>query len=179
MAKKDQPPVQKLDDDQLRDLTNQHITKYQQLLAKKKAADADLRNLGKVIKSDLGDFGLDSIKLAVKLREGAESATNEEKEKVLQTLRVMRWEGIPLGVQGNLFEVFDDRPLDERAFELGRADGMSGKSMKPPVELVGTQGPAFEEYCRGWHLGQEKIFAIREPAKSKAKDEDGEGAAVH
>lgn len=167
------PSAQKLDDDQMKELFRRNREKYSSLLAKKKEADAALRNHGKIIKSDHGDHGLDLIKLSLKIIEGDSDALEAEKEKLNGTLRIMRWEGVPLGVQGELFTAFDERPIEERAFELGRADGIAGKAMKPPIELVGNQGPAFEEYCRGWHLGQDKIFDIRktDSGKSKGKDE--------
>ena len=154
------PKMHNLDDEQMEALFRQNKAKYVKLLEVKKKADADLRNIGKIIKADHGSIGLDMIKLSIKLSDGDEAVEASEKEKVIQTLKVMRWEGIPVGLQADLFTPFDERPLEERAFEAGRASGMKGEAMQPPFEMVGTQGPAFEEYVRGWQLGQQKLSSV-------------------
>lgn len=176
---KEVPKTHNLDDEQMQALFMQNTGKYKKALEAKKKADADLRNLGKIIKSDHGDIGLDMIKLGIKLEDADDDQENKEKEKVIQTLRVMRWAGIPIGIQGDLFTPFDDRPLEERAFEAGRAAGMNSESMKPPMEMVGTQGPAFEEWCRGWHLGQEKIFSIRKTGTKDAEEAGKKGSSLN
>lgn len=160
------PKTHNMDDEQLQALFQQNKAKYVKLLAAKKAADADIRNLGKIIKADHGSIGLDMIKLSIKLADGDEAVEASEKEKVIQTLRVMRWEGIPVGLQADLFTPFDERPLEERAFEAGKSSGFKGESMKPPMEMVGTQGAAYDEYVRGWQVGQQKLFSINPTGES-------------
>lgn len=136
-----------LTDDQRQALTRQHKKKYIDLLDAKKKADADLRNLAKVIKADLGDNGLLMVKLLIQLDtdDGEANFRAEMEAKAMAA----RWAGMPIGAQGNLFDE-DRRPVGERAFEEGKAAGLEGKDPKPPY----APGEAHEEWMRGWHDGQ-------------------------
>jgi ribosome modulation factor len=136
-----------LTDDQRQALTRRHGSKYWELLAAKKEADAALKNHAKVIKSDLGDNGLLTIKLIKQL----ETDDGEQKFRAEMEAKAAaaRWCGLPIGAQGNLFDE-DRRPVDERAFEEGKSAGFAGKDPKPPY----GPGEAYDAFMRGWHEAQ-------------------------
>lgn len=137
-----------LTDDQRQALTRQLMAKYQNALQVKKDADSSLRNLTKTIKADLGDGGLDNIKLLLQLEtDDGETKFREEMERKAM---VARWAGLPIGAQGNLFDE-DRRPIEERAFEEGKSAGMSGKDAKPPYA---PGHPGYEAWLGGWREAQ-------------------------
>lgn len=159
MAKKDRPEgsIENMTDEQEQKLFADNLKKYERLLAAKKAADKALQDHGKIIKSDHGEHGLLMIKTTIALRKPeSESA---EKEKIEAVAKAMRWSGLPIGSQGSLFEPDDGLTVEQRAFEAGKRAGIRGESMSAPVEY-GT-GDAYQEWAKGWHAGQESIFAIR------------------
>lgn len=137
-----------LTDDQRQALTRQHLTKYVSALKAKKDADAALRNLAKTIKADLGDGGLSNIKLLMELEtDDGEAKFRAEMERKAM---VARWAGLPIGAQGNLFDE-DRRPIEERAFEEGKAAGFAGKDAKP---TYAPGHPGYDAFMRGWHEAQ-------------------------
>lgn len=137
-----------LTDDQRQGLTRQHMAKYVAALKAKKDADAALRNLAKTIKADLGDGGLSNIKLLLQLEtDDGEAKFREEMERKAM---VARWAGLPIGAQGNLFDE-DRRPIEERAFEEGKAAGFAGKDAKPPYS---PDHVGYDAFMRGWHEAQ-------------------------
>ena len=143
-----------------------HRRKYVAALAAKKAADAAMKNCGKAIKVDLGDFGLDEIK-------DYETALTPEGQERLKakseaTLRALRLAGMPVGTQIDMFE--DRAPLVERAATMGREAGMRGDALANPYNEASEEGRA---YSQAWHEGQEAIFAI-----SKIKDAEASGESL-
>lgn len=136
-----------LTDDQKQALTRQHATKYWSLLDAKKQADAALRNHAKVIKSDLGDYGLLSIKLIKQLE--SEEGEQKFRDEMEAKAAAARWCGLPIGAQGNLFDE-DRRPIADRAYEEGKAAGFAGKDAKPPYGA----GEAYDAFMKGWHEAQ-------------------------
>lgn len=153
-----------MSDDQLQKLTRDHMLKRQQLLAAEKEAKARRMNHDKVIKSDLGESGLDNIKLLERLStpEGEKSF----KEEMDRQAQVARWAGLQIGTQGTLFEE-DRRPIVERAFEEGKRAGMDGKDCAPP-HAAGTE--AYAKWIEGWHAGQSvKLGGIKSSKKDVAE----------
>lgn len=139
-----------LTDDELHALTLQHKKKYESALAKKKAADADLKSVCKVLKADLGDFGLKDIKDMIAAEEdGFDEKFQAELER---KARLARWLGIDLGTQADLFDFGAVKPgLAERAYEDGKRAGMAGEVCAPPFD---GGGEAHQKFVEGWHAGQ-------------------------
>lgn len=142
-----------------------HINRraYNEALAVKKAADAKLKNVAKTVKSDLGEHGLQQIK-------DYELAQTPEGQAALKAeiearAQAMRFAGMPVNTQVDMFE--DLAPLAERAFAAGEEAGMRGDTLANPYNEASAEG---QEYARGWHAGQESIFAI-----TKLRDEQAGG----
>lgn len=139
---------------------------YNKALAAKKAADAEMKRVGKVIKADLGDHGLVSIKTFLKAQteEGAEELRAEAEAKA----QAMAYAGSPSGYQFDLLE--DRTPLIERAAIEGRKAGLMGDTLSNPYNEGSAEGQA---YAEAWHAGQKDLFAgIR--AKEEAEREAAE-----
>lgn len=146
-----------LTDDELHALTLQHKKKYESALAKKKAADADLKNVCKVLKSDLGDSGLKDIKDMIASEEdGFDERFQAELER---NARLARWLGLDIGAQADLFSDFGGaKPgVAERAFEDGKRAGLAGEECKPPFN-GGSEG--HQKYVEGWHKGQADLAGL-------------------
>ncbi len=118
----------------------------------KKAADARVKNVGKQIKADLGEYGLDQIKTYEKARtpEG-EAKLKAEMEAMRQS---MRWAGVPINTQIDMFE--DLAPLDERAFAEGEESGLRGDTFSNPYDANSAAGKQFDD---GWRAGQSALGA--------------------
>lgn len=150
----------------------QNLAKYERLLAAKKAADKALKDHGKIVKNDHGKNGLDMMKLTIAMRDPETAA--EERQRLDDFLKTLRWAGEPIGFQGSLFDEQDGRTLEERAYEHGKREGMEGKPMSAPVEF--GAGDPFQEWCKGWHAGQAAIFDIQKgPKPEDDAGGDGEG----
>lgn len=143
---------------------------YLAALEAKKAADAKLKLVGKGIKADLGEHGLDQIKTYEKLRtaEGAE----EIKARRNAEAQAMRFAGLPEGAQ---LDLLDDRmPLVDRAFRDGEEAGLRGETLSNPYNEASEEG---QQYAAGWHAGQGALFAgIKKKEDAEATDELIKGA---
>lgn len=162
MAKNDEGRIPNaLTDEQEQSLFAANQRKYEKLLEAKKKADKALQDVGKIIKAEHGEHGLLMIKTSIALRDA--KTADEAKGKADAIVKVMRWHGEPVAVQGSLFDVNDDdMTTEERAFAQGRRAGVNGEAMTAPTEYAA--GDAFQEWCKGWHAGQESIFAIKAPS---------------
>lgn len=161
-------------------LHEQNKSIYKRLLAAKKKADADLRNHGKTIKSELGEFGLDMIKLSVRLDEGDENDANEVRAQLKEMTRIMRWNGLPIGHEDDLFSEesnVDRRPTEEKAFAAGQKAGMRGESLRVPDEWS-TSPDVVTAWGNGWRAGQDALFDIKEPKQDNQPPVDGNGEPV-
>lgn len=147
-----------LSDDEERALFFQHRRFYETALAVKKKADADLRNVAKKAKADLGEHAVHQIKTAIELE--SDDGSETIKARMERELQVARWLGLPIGAQGSLFEE-DRRPAEEKAEQEGFVAGAGGEWMKVP-ERYGASSPAGQAWIRGWHRGQDSIFNISE-----------------
>lgn len=137
---------------------------YLAALEAKKAADAKMKLVGKAIKADLGEHGLDQIKTYEKLRtaEGAE----EIKARREAEAQAMRFAGMPEGTQLDLLE--DRAPLVDRAFRDGEEAGLRGDTLANPYNEASEEG---QQYASGWHQGQGALFA---GIKKKEAEENGD-----
>lgn len=156
-------------DEQRYVLTHQHMQRYGSALAAKKKADADLKNVCKVAKADLGKQAVADIKLMVELRSPEGEAAL--KERMEAQARVARWMGLPLGIQGDLFPG-DPRPDDERAFDNGRRTGLQGEPCKPPHD---PSVPQHDAWINGWQAGQKVLLETKiRPLTSRPDEGDAE-----
>lgn len=140
-----------LTEEQRQALALQWKKKYQTDLGAKKAADAALKNTGKLIKAELGADGLDLIKDMILL----ETDDGEEKlrARAERAKRAAMYMAAPLGSQ---FDFFDDRmPATDRAFAEGKRDAMSDLPLANPYD---PSVPQFGQYAEGWHAGQKALI---------------------
>lgn len=148
-----------LTEEQRQALALQWKKKYQTDLGLKKAADAALKNTGKLIKAELGADGLDLIKDMILL----ETDDGEEKlrARAERAKRAAMYMAAPLGSQ---FDFFEDRmPATDRAFAEGKRDAMSDKPLANPYD---PSVPQFGQYAEGWHAGQRALIEAQ-----KARDD--------
>lgn len=68
----------------------------------------------------------------------------------------------PIGTQMTLplEESIDRRPVEERAYDQGKSDGMANKPLKEPPF---AQGAGREEYTKGWHDGRALFDSVNRP----------------
>lgn len=145
-----------LTDDQIYALTIQHKKKYEAALAEKKRTAAELLSITKLIKSELGDSGLQDIKdLIASEGDGFDEKFQAELER---KARLAKWLGLSVGEQADLFDFGAVKPgVAERAFEDGKRAGLAGEECKPPFD-GGSEG--HQKYVEGWHRGQESLLAM-------------------
>jgi hypothetical protein len=141
-----------LTDDELRALAFQHRDKYKRALEKKKAADAEFKNVCKAAKSEIGTGAVDIIKdlIALEEPEGEELM----REKLQRQADALRWAGIPLGTQIDFDLQEPDRtPGIDRAFDEGKQASMGNKPAKPPYD---PSSPQYRAFMDGYaeHQGQ-------------------------
>ena len=160
MAKK--PPAKKpaptdsvpraVTDNDLRKLAERHIPVYQKLLETKKKADKAIKDLGKVIKSDLGDRGMQKIKAMIELETPEGEARVRAEARALA--EAMAWGGVELGEQVvMLFDEPSREPLIDKAFKQGDADSRTGKPRSPKYDPT-TE--AYRSYMAGYDKNQEE-----------------------
>lgn len=137
---------QPLTEEQLQALFFDHRRRYKDALAKKKEADANLRNACKRAKAD----GVDpkSIKFSIELENDEDGSIAKEQA---ERERIAAWMGLPLGGQADFF---DRTPLVDRARADGKRAGMEGETCKPPHDAGGEAGQA---WIAGWHEGQRAL----------------------
>lgn len=126
---------------------------YVKALEAKKAADAALKQVGKTIKADLGEYGMAQIKAYELLQtpEGQEKLKAEISAKE----QAMRFAGMPVGTQ---LDLLDNRTPDRlaKAFHDGEEAGLRGDTLSNPFNEASEEG---QEFARGWHEGQAALGA--------------------
>lgn len=122
---------------------------YEDKLARKKEADAALKNCCKQAKAELGKTVVADIKLAIEV--ATEQGEAAIKERMESQARVLRWLGLPIGVQGNLFAEVDLTPANEKARANGKRAGLAGEACQPPHD---PSVPQYQEWMDGWQEGQ-------------------------
>jgi hypothetical protein len=146
-------------EDQRQALALQWKRKYEADLGAKKAADAALKNTGKLIKAELGAEGLDLIKDMILLE--TDDGEAQLRARAERARRAAIYMAAPLGSQ---FEFFPDRmPAEDRAFAEGKRDAMSGEPLVNPYD---PSVPQFGQYAEGWHAGQRALIDAQ-----KARDD--------
>jgi hypothetical protein len=124
---------------------------YLAALAEKKAADAKLKNVAKTIKADLGENGVNQIKVY----ELAQTPEGQAKLKadMEAAAQAMRFAGMAINTQTDMFE--DLAPLVERAYAMGEEAGLRGDTLSNPYNEGSPEG---QQYAAGWHEGQVALF---------------------
>lgn len=140
-----------LSDDQRYSLVEQHRGTHERLLAAKKAADAALKNHGKVVKADLGKAGMAQIRAVIEAQTPEGEAAI--KARIEQDAQVLRWLGVPIGSQADMFPT-DRTPITERAYAEGKRQGLAGEKQSNP-HAPSTE--ASREFLRGFADGQQTL----------------------
>lgn len=136
-----------LTEDEKRALLFQHKGLYEKALAEKKAADAKLKNVCKLAKSELGKGAVDDIKDAIALDQPEGEAAH--RAEIERKLRIARWMGASVGTQFSFAE--DMTPATDRAYEDGKRAGLKGEAARPPHD---PSVPQYGKWMEGWHAGQ-------------------------
>jgi len=111
---------------------NQHVPAYAKALEVKKKADADLKNVAKLIKAEGGSVNAVKLALALRTPEG-EAAF---RARLAEEHEIAIWNGV--GVQVDLFA--DARqPADDKAYDAGKRAGMAGETARPPHDPSTSQ----------------------------------------
>ena len=138
---------------------------YLKAMAAKKAADAAVKNVGKLIKADLGPNGLDQIKLYEKAKtdEGLQAIKDEIEAK----RQALAYADIPVNTQIDLFDMTATN--DEKAYKAGLTAGLEGETLINPYNEATQDG---QDWARGWHEGQGILLAgIKQKEKTEPKSE--------
>lgn len=134
---------------------NQHVPSYEEALAAKKKADAELKNVCKVIKSEGGNLAEIKLTIALRTPEGEKAL----KATLAYQMRAARWAGLPVGTQVDMFGP-DVRPLDERAKQEGKIAGLRGDECRPSYDAASD---GYTPWIEGWHEGQAVLAAKIKP----------------
>ncbi|MEC5289416.1 MULTISPECIES: hypothetical protein [unclassified Aurantimonas] len=155
--------------DQRQALGRLHLRAYKKAMAAKKLTDAEVKNVCKVLKSDLGDNGLDQVKTMIAME------TPEGEEKVKAKLQAQReaiaWSADP---DGQLDMFSGANPTDTPAFHSGKIAGMDDEPCKSPF-VSGTSDD--DDWIRGWQLGNSvmnELIKTRTEAAELIKGSDDE-----
>ena len=150
-----------LTENQERALFFDHLKKIEASEEELKKMKASHARLFKAAKAD--GYLKKDIEFAMRLR--ADSSDGEEMvEERRREMRIAKWLQHPVGTQMDMFDK-DRTTAVEKAFELGKNAGMEGQTCISPYDASGKQS---EAWIKGWHEGQEAIFAIK---KKKADEE--------
>lgn len=159
-----------LTDDQKQALFWQHKKQYERALEVKKAADADLKNVCKLIKAE--GSSLDEIKLAMMDPAAFEA---HARDKAQSLIRVAKYVGSPLGTQFALFDEPDRTPGDEKAFADGKRAGLAGEDASPPFA---AHLPQAQKWLEGYYVGQEILLKGFTPTPAAEDFDDLEPVAI-
>lgn len=141
-----------LTDEQLQSLFFEHKRAYEKSLTAFKAAQADLKNTGKLIKAEGGSVA--EVKIAIALE--SDGGNEKMQQRIERELRVAKWMGAPVGTQFSLLDE-DRTPSIDKATDDGKRAGLKGENCTPPNHMGDQQQQAWID---GWHAGQ-KVLADR------------------
>lgn len=107
-------------------------------------ANANLRNAYKAAKAD--GFLKADFDCAFEIQQ----ADGEKKKKaaIARNLQIARWLGCDLGAQLDMFTQDERVPAEDRAYEEGKTDSLTGKSAKPEYD---PSTPQHASYMAGYH----------------------------
>ena len=144
-----------LTDEQLHALTDSWAGHYVAALEKKKAAEADFKNVCKKAKTE----GVLLADIKAYIAAGTEEGQANLKADVDRVARVARWRGFAIGHQFGLFG--DDDESQPLSFTLGKEAGLKGEPATCPANRD------VEEFLRGWHAGQKILLSGFKPTPAE------------
>ena len=162
-----------LTDEQRQALHFQHVKIYKGALAKKKAADAELKNAAKRAKSELGKDAVKDIKLAIDLEEPDSDAVVQA--DIERMLRVARWHGASVGSQFELFAGPDRTPAVDRAFAEGKRAALR---QEPAASPYASTLPQNDAYLEGHAAGGKALLDAQRSDDAFAFDEERRVSAL-
>ena len=115
----------------------------------------NFKTVCKKARADLGEYVVDEIKLGIKT--GDPEKAKKVRERMDREARVMRWMGVPIGVQGSLFDE-DRRTAGDIAEEEGFSAGSDQTTPKKPPEKYGVTGENAQRWMRGFDRAQDALF---------------------
>ena len=159
-----------LTDEQRQELALQWKRKLEAAEKAQREATAEVRNVRKKIKAELGDDGVDLIKAMMEIETDAGEA--RIRARIECHLRAARYMAAPLGSQ---FDMFEDRtPAIERARAEGKRDAMADKPLANPYD---PSVPQHDQYAEGWHEGQKVRTAAQRKRDGELFDQKDRGPA--
>lgn len=91
--------------------------------------------------------------------------------EILRRAEIASWFALAVNFQPDMFE--DRTPIEDRAFEEGKAAGLQGKNPDAPYDAASKTG---QGWLQGWHEGQrimrdDLLTAMEKKNASNSKDE--------
>lgn len=120
--------------------------------------------LGKKIAAECGTDAVERIKALIEL-DTNENGEAELEAKIRRLMWVAKWSKAAIGHQIELFDT-DMRPIDERAFDEGKIDGLAGK-FNPKF---GQGTAAYHKYQEGYETGQDTLAKGFKPLEKPPED---------
>lgn len=145
-----------------------HFHHLRAVMAQKEVLDAartEYKRLRKVAKSD----GIVMADLDFMMRCAELEDVSIVPEELKRRAEIASWYALPVNYQPDMFS--DRTPMDDRAFEEGKAAGLAGKNPEPPYDAASKAG---QRWLEGWHEGQRIMREDLQSAMEKrnaAKDE--------
>lgn len=155
--------------DQRLGLARIHLRAAKDLIARRKAVQAEDRQFGKVVKLDLGENGLEQIKIMIAME------TPEGEAKVKAKLQAQSQAASWAAGDDGQFDMFAGqlKPTETQAFIDGKLAGMDGMALRNPY---GPETVDAEDYARGHQYGTKIVDDIlADKAKAKAELIEGPG----
>lgn len=160
------------EDEQRTLLIGVHTPMLEKALAKFRSAQADYRNVKKLIKAEGSDPR--DCELVLKLRD--ESGLEKVKREREREDRILNFMAAEIGTQFTLFDGMSRTPSVDLAFEAGRLAGIDGKDPSPPHAAHTPQG---QKWMEGWHEGQRERREVLLKMKQPDVPEDSEFERVN
>lgn len=122
---------------------------YRRIANKKAMLDA-LREEYKTLRKEAKADGIVLADMDFALRCAEVDDAGIIPEELRRRSEIAAWFALPVHYQADLFE--DTRPLEDRAYEEGRAAGLQAKDGSSPYE-----GAVGQKWMQGWHDGQAAV----------------------
>lgn len=139
--------VKELSGEERQALHYRHVKEYELSLSAFKAAQADLRQVGKRVKAGGGSVAAIKLTLALRTPEGEEAF----RARMAEETEIAYWSGV--GVQ---LSMFDEAmvPADDKAYEAGKRHGLAGERPNNPYHHTLSQ---HAKYDSGYRDGNEVL----------------------
>lgn len=161
--------LEEMSDEQRQALFFQHVGKYRTAFGKKKVADAELKNICKIAKAELGKNAVLDIKDAIAIEDSEDDSAVEAIEaEIERKLRVARWMGAELGAQFDLFLAGQGLSTPHKAYEAGKRAALKGEPARSPYAEATADG---QDWLKGHHDGIAALRAKKDEEAAKASPE--------